>query len=129
MLLCTYCGEPAESLDHVVPVSFTHANRPKGKQGEFNNGFERVPACRDCNGTLRNLMINSVEALAAYLAGRLESRFRKVLKMPRWDEDDLEELGHALRSSVEATVREQERVRRRIAHCRKVAGENLSEAA
>src|SRR5687768_9029625 len=36
---CHYCGEPADTWDHVVPFA----------KGGKNRHWNRIPACRDCN--------------------------------------------------------------------------------
>lgn len=55
--VCTYCGEPAMSIDHIIPVS-------KGGTGERDN---LTPACRSCNSMKRNL---SLETFLARRANR-----------------------------------------------------------
>lgn len=37
--LCTYCGKPADTIDHIVPIA-------KGGTGDIDN---LTPACRSCN--------------------------------------------------------------------------------
>lgn len=47
--LCTYCGEPADSIDHIIAVT-------KGGTGERDN---LTPACRSCNSKKRNLSLET----------------------------------------------------------------------
>lgn len=47
--LCTYCGKPADSIDHIVPVI-------NGGTGDREN---LTPACMDCNRKKHSM---SVEA-------------------------------------------------------------------
>lgn len=45
MLTCTYCGRPADTVDHITPRSY----------GGTDDATNLTPACRDCNsdkGTL-----------------------------------------------------------------------------
>lgn len=53
--LCTYCGSPADSIDHIIPVT-------KGGTSDREN---LTPACRSCNSKKRTM------SLAAFLK-RLE---------------------------------------------------------
>jgi len=41
---CVYCGDPANSVDHIIP-------RSKGGSDELDN---LVPACMDCNRRKKN---------------------------------------------------------------------------
>lgn len=84
-------------------------------------GCELVPACSECNTLLGSLLLTSVEARAAYLAGKLEMRYRKLLKSPKWTEEELEEVGPTLRSTLRKSRAESNNVRQRIAHCLTVA--------
>lgn len=58
--LCTYCGEPANTIDHIVPVS-------RGGTGERDN---LTPACARCN-TRKNAM--SVSAFLKILDSEREA--------------------------------------------------------
>lgn len=54
MNVCTYCGELADTRDHVVPRSY------------LNTGTT-VPACRQCNGLLSSKLHITIESRAHYL--------------------------------------------------------------
>lgn len=56
---CTYCGEPADTQDHVIPTSVLKSKKT-------------VPACQNCNGILHNRLVLTVPARAAYVAERLQ---------------------------------------------------------
>lgn len=55
---CVYCGAPAESIDHIVPVA-------RGGSGEWQN---LAPACLSCNSSKRD------EDLLAFLLRTSTSR-------------------------------------------------------
>lgn len=40
-LICSYCGDEAESIDHIVPVA----------EGGGNDPLNLVPACQSCNSS------------------------------------------------------------------------------
>jgi 5-methylcytosine-specific restriction endonuclease McrA len=46
--LCTYCGDPANSIDHIVPII-------KGGTSEREN---LTPACMDCNRKKRAMNVD-----------------------------------------------------------------------
>ena len=51
--LCVYCGQPATSRDHVLPLS----------HGGLHTQENMVPACRRCNGMKRDLLPHEFFAL------------------------------------------------------------------
>ena len=109
---CTYCGNPANTLDHVVPHSFT-TNR---KRRLFPKN-QCVPACQECNSLLGNLLYLTVGARAGYLVEKLMHRYAKELKLPEWADEDLDELSPSLSDAVAAAVNLKRAVKERIQHC------------
>ena len=94
---CIYCGAYADSIDHIVSCSYTgHASR-KRKSGKVDNGYERVPACRECNNFLYNFLIFDIEERREYVQQRLKERYGSYV---HWTEEELAELGPTLRSAV-----------------------------
>lgn len=49
---CTYCGEPADTIDHVRPRSFGGTDDPEN----------RVPACVSCNSHKGTIPVELVDA-------------------------------------------------------------------
>ena len=84
---CLYCGLNANSLDHFPPRSMTV------------RGF-LLPACRECNclaGTEYGLdlrkRINMVKE-------KIARKYKKILEMPVWSSDDLDELEGNIKRKV-----------------------------
>jgi hypothetical protein len=97
MAECTYCGDPhGDEADHVIPKTTT-GDREGLRQ-------ETVPACRECNGLLGDKMYVTIQTRAAYLLGAVEARYKKVISMPVWDDEELEDLGPNMRASIEAVL-------------------------
>lgn len=86
---CAYCGEPASELEHVVPRC---AGLPTWT----------VPACSDCNNLAAGGVFESFRAKRDFIREAIRRRHAKVLRTPEWDEDELAELGPALRASTAA---------------------------
>jgi hypothetical protein len=74
---CVYCGDPAQTLDHIVP-------RSKGGPDEPSN---LVPACRRCNGAKSAMSLEEwATALRADIA-RIERKrvqLRSLEKLQDW---------------------------------------------
>ena len=73
MKLCTYCGDLANTRDHIIPVSYTHGFR-------VFLGTKWVWCCRECNTLLGNKMFDGIAGKAEYLYYALiEKHQRKAL--------------------------------------------------
>ena len=96
---CHYCGAPADTKDHIVPISYNYTQRPNNSPGK---GGQTVDCCRECNSLLGAKALFSVEERAHEIAECLERRYKKELKAPVWSEEDLAELGPALRKQIKA---------------------------
>lgn len=94
---CFYCSDPADTLDHVPPLSlmavYTVEKRKKDK----------IPAslltcCRECNNALGNKNLPTAMDRLLYLESYYEAYFKKQKAL--WSEEEIEELGPSLRESV-----------------------------
>jgi len=108
---CMYCGQPADTLDHVPPVSRISDYEALRLDRER---YFLVRSCADCNVVLGNSLQETILQRAEYLKDRLEQKHRNKLKAQEWDEEELQELGPRLRSSVRAQIRTATRIRARI---------------
>jgi 5-methylcytosine-specific restriction endonuclease McrA len=84
--MCVYCGEPATDREHVIPRSL--------------GGFWTVPACKDCNALAGASLQPSLADRRRHIAAKLRRKYAKVLRMPEWDREELDELGAGLRTAV-----------------------------
>lgn len=96
---CHYCGAPASTKDHIVPISYNYNNRPRNHRSK---GGKTVNCCHECNSLLGAKALFSVEERANEIAECLERRYKKELKAPVWPEEDLFNLGPNLQKQVKA---------------------------
>ena len=121
---CTYCGAwDGDNRDHVVPVSYNHNVSRKVTNKVSYRGT--VPCCRECNVLLSDRLYFSIPSRAAYLLGTYERRYKKLLKQPDWTEDELEELGPSMRTSIIQSMKDKQEVRRQFEHLKLVAEEHI----
>jgi len=101
MLSCYYCGDDADTLDHTIPVSF-YSTRPtrKGMKSRYTDPVPVVDCCAECNRTLNSTLIIDVRGRASLLIERYKIKYKKILNLPRWDKEDLNELGKIFRSVI-----------------------------
>jgi len=93
---CTYCGDPASSMDHVVPVSWGQVSR----KGASYSRRKVVPSCSECNNTLGNIKKHTVADRAEYLLDRYLFKYNKILCCPKWTDEEIEELGYNLKTII-----------------------------
>lgn len=102
--ICTYCGECATTLDHVLPISAAAAlhdvivsDRPR-----FRHSLKIVPCCADCNSRLGHRVFTCVSAKREALAKLLYKRHKRLLGSYDWQEIELARMGRMLHAYIEA---------------------------
>ena len=108
--LCVYCGDPADTIDHVPPLSRVEDYRALG----VVERYLRVKACRPCNlvlgATLQHDVFERIDEAKQIFRKRLGKRDTGYV----WAEDDLVALGPNLRSHVGSAMRKTQSLIRRI---------------
>ena len=105
---CIYCGSYGESKDHIPPIS---------RADDFPLA-ERiiVRACIECNSVLGARLLIKIEERAKFLFEKYKVRYRKILGMPDWDEDEIEELQGMLKRKIILAVKRKKNAIRRLAN-------------
>lgn len=109
---CTYCGMPSDTMDHVPALSTVSMIRAT----EIETGrMIKVPACRECNSLLGTTTAHSIVERRAIVREKLTARYRKYLNMPKWDEDDFEDVSPEMAKFIRASsvIAEQVKARTR----------------
>lgn len=110
---CLYCGREAGVSDHVIPHAFYSVEKRGGHRGAAWG--LRTPACPQCNTLVGALLFETLFERCRWLNGRLRSRYRRVLRLPKWESDELGELGYSLRSYVKGKQTERAVAMERVA--------------
>jgi 5-methylcytosine-specific restriction endonuclease McrA len=115
---CYYCGEIANTVDHVIPKSLLDKiNSLEDEEVAQELKSKRkltVPACKECNCVLSNSFQRSLQERKTHLKKRLRRRYKKLLEMPNWAEDELKEIGPNLRHYILAGISKKESIERRL---------------
>lgn len=87
--------------------------------GETRFPFLVVPCCRECNVGLGAKTLWTVRERKEYIKRWLEKRYASYLRIPGWEEDELNEMGHSLQTAVlqGLLIRNQTRQRLRWEAC------------
>lgn len=114
---CFYCAEPADTTDHVPPLSWIESRRLEDWR---SRGIKllTVPCCADCNRILSSKGIFTPMERAAYMEGRLLTKYDRAGRL--WSEDEIAEMSKDFQRTIRARKREAERllVRARAAQWR-----------
>lgn len=99
--ICFYCGELADEVEHVMP---RHT-----KIRTFT-----VPSCGECNRFASGAVFMSVHDKMQYIRDRRAKKYRKLLTMPEWTEDELDDLTGNLKRHVRAVAAASEIVKSQL---------------
>lgn len=111
-LVCIYCGEIGESIDHVPPRVSREKLIELGLVERYP--FFEVRACRECNCALGKLALWTLRERKRYIKEWIERRYRKYLMMPEWEPKDIMDLGENLQREVVHGVAMKRWVERRL---------------
>ncbi len=109
-LECWYCGDVANSRDHVIPHTTTGLNQRR------YDGVELIECCANCNSILGANLFDTLAQRVAFLAKRFCVKHKLDKPHVEWSEDDLAELKGNLRQYVKAKELEWARNRSRYLH-------------
>jgi hypothetical protein len=94
---CFYCADPADTLDHVPPLSAMDIlNKEKRKKEKIPATL--VPCCAECNSALGARQLWTVFDRLMYLESYYDAYFKRQKML--WTEEEINELGPSLRESV-----------------------------
>ena len=116
--VCYYCGQSADSIDHVIPQYLLRQLVALGDM-EITKDILRqralkVWACRECNCLLGSSFQDSLVERKQFVKEKLKKKYRKVIELPKWDDDELNEMGYFLRQYIENAARLKEFIVQRI---------------
>lgn len=100
--ICTYCGENATTLDHVLPISAAVSlyDVIATDRARYRHGLKLVPCCRDCNTRLGGRFFTCVSDKRAALAKLLARKYGRLLGTYDWQDEDLTNMGRMLQTYI-----------------------------
>lgn len=113
---CYYCGDVADSIDHVIPRSLL-ARLDLATQVAMPRPYaDTVPCCRDCNCRLNSSYQETLTERKLELKRRLRKRWgRLVQATPEWTEEQLADLADGyFKDAIIAQLALREHVLRRL---------------
>ena len=87
-----YCGETATTKDHLIP---------RGYSGDADRlRVPTVPSCVECNSTLGDIYLPDVMERREIVHQKYKTKYKGLLKVIWYGEEDLLEFGPQLRSVI-----------------------------
>jgi hypothetical protein len=93
---CFYCSTPADTLDHVPPLSWIEAYGLENLR-RARTPLSLVPACGECNSLLGNKKLLYTDDRLRFLETKYHSLFEKLA---RWTDDEIAEMGPSFQQSL-----------------------------
>ena len=104
---CVYCGELADTMDHVPPRSIS-------ERMDLEINHILVPSCKECNTALSNLFLLTLAERAEHIKSRYIKKYKKYNRSVKWDSDELSELDGSLKTYILGCQYEYNRIRDRL---------------
>lgn len=96
-VFCVYCGDFYQCRDHVIPLAWLRVYR------DYRPG-ETVYCCMMCNQSAGSYPARNVQDKAFYLIHRYQHKYAKVLALPNWEEDEIDELEGMLKDYIKGNT-------------------------
>lgn len=78
--VCAYCGDPAEHIEHVIPR-------------RLHQPTYTVLSCAECNLLAGGFKATCFADKIDYIREKIRKRYKKYLRAPEWDDEELSEMG------------------------------------
>ena len=112
VLTCWYCGDMADTRDHVTPHSTTGF-----KKRSWSN-LDYVMCCKECNHILGSNFPYDMLGRIEYLIQKFTRKHKLNKEVIQWDEEELDEVGHNLSSYIRASMIAWNKKKDRLSHMR-----------
>lgn len=109
--VCTYCGNPADCVDHTIPYSWFRNTGGNSRKQE-SVGFMTY-SCRECNGLLGSRLFPTFQERLLYVQRRLRSKYKKYMGV-LWDKEDLSGVSGRLKQYIRQQLRLNLAIRKRL---------------
>lgn len=94
---CVYCGQESSGHDHVPPLAYI-SKLDEDSKNHLN--LRKFPACQECNSILSDILLKDIPSRRSYVHEKLRRKYASCLRMPAWQDDELEELGRNLQDDI-----------------------------
>ncbi len=103
---CVYCGQVADTIDHVLPVSVCHYMNWDSIYvwRLFRFGLYKVKCCGECNRIASDKPFTSIKDKRDYIQKKLRKKYAKWLRHVEWTDEEKETLGYSLKADIDQAM-------------------------
>lgn len=113
---CFYCGDNWAELDHCPPLSWLDTKDHKWFK-DRRIGFHLVNSCSDCNRSLGDRPLFTLQERANFIRIRLEKKAEKIVL---WSKEEISEMSPRFQKSILARQQMQNRVLDRLRYAQEL---------
>lgn len=95
--ICTYCGQPSNCIDHVIP--FSYYSVVVSKRARDSTGI-RTFSCNMCNGILGDRFFDTFLDRIKFVNATWIQKGQKYARSASWSDQEIADLDHTLRTYV-----------------------------
>jgi hypothetical protein len=110
---CEYCGQTADTRDHVIPRAHRHSLESAGLSWDLSIP-DTVPACRECNILAQAGVWSSLEEKRLAIQDKLRSKYRRTLQTPDLDSEELADLKGSLKKHIQKELLNKQIIQERV---------------
>ena len=113
---CVYCGQYANTIDHVLPITFAYSVNlaSPGVRKELGQGLNKVPCCSECNTLASNTAFVSIVEKRRYIQKKLKTKYKRLLVFKPWDAEELSEVSQNLQDTITQSMHKRMLVESRV---------------
>ena len=111
---CRYCGVVSCGYDHIPPIA--HIERLSDVTDIDQINCRKVPCCKQCNLILGAVLLLTVPERRSHVRTSLRKKYRALLRMPYWDEEELAELDNDLANQIRQWSSFAEYIKKRLGY-------------
>jgi len=109
--VCIYCGVRANTKDHFVPISVVNILK---EVIDDIQGLFLVPCCSECNSLAGAAIFNTVAKKRRFIQVKIRIKYKHLLALPRWEQQEIDELGPGLKTSLLSALARKQWIEERL---------------
>jgi len=118
--VCYYCGQQADSIDHVIPQAVLRELSALGDEyvtkEMLGKRALKVWACRECNSLAGCSLQDSLPERRDFVKKKLRKKYKRIIELPQWEEGEIEEMGYNLQVFIRSSAKWKDFIKQRIAY-------------
>ena len=111
---CRYCGVVSDGYDHIPPLAYLDKLSDAVSIDQIS--CRKVPCCKQYNSILWTVMLATIPERRNHIRTSLRKKYKALLRMPYWDEEELAELDNDLANQIRQWSSFAEYIKKRLGY-------------